>query len=276
MSFFAARYFGIVSTVLSIQCVLMGIVIPIITRDLNDLSIYDTANWWDPNSSFAILHRMNEIRVPFFLSHFPSDNETLAISDVGCGGGFVSEAVATNSSTFAVTGIDISEPSLEIAREHGSGIPNLMYISGSIYAIPLPSESQDVVIVSDVLEHLSDIPAALKEVHRVLRPGGVFVFDTIARTWWSWLGTYLVAQEILGIVQRGAHDWNMFIQPDELERMIIEAGFDTERKKWTGLVGVLTPEKMIDSWSKFDLVGEFIEDIDDMRSCYMGFATKRN
>ena len=135
----------------------------------NDLSIYDSARWWDEDSSFSILRRMNLVRVPYFLSHFSNGAKT--VIDIGCGGGFVAEDV-TRAGNYSVTGFDISESSLEIARNHAKSqsLP-ISYRKGSIYAIPLPDASVDVVIVSDVLEHLDNIPGALKEIRRVLKPG---------------------------------------------------------------------------------------------------------
>lgn len=275
--FFSVRYFGVVALTLGMCAVLLAR----FPSDylLNDLSIYDRANWWDPHSSFAILHKMNEVRVPYFLSHFPhlADRDTLAVADIGCGGGFVSEAIANHSSEVAVTGIDISERSIEVAKLHADEFlesGNLMYLVGSIYAIPLPSSSQDIVIASDLLEHLEDVPAALKEIFRVLRPGGVFVFDTIAKTWWSWLATFLVAQEILGIVEPGAHDWSLFIPPGDLARMLAATGFVSDKSEWLGLVGEIDMIGAILNLSKFELIGGFHTSKHDLSSSYMGYAKK--
>ena len=242
------------------------------SNTLNDLSIYDVAMWWDADSPYSILLRMNEVRVPYFLSHFP--NFTVSVIDVGCGGGLVSEAVARAG--FSVTGFDISEASLGVARGHAALTPglDLHYRSGSIYSIPLPDASTDAVIVSDVLEHLSDIPLALSEIFRVLKPGGVFVFDTIARTPWSWLTTYFVAQEVIGMVQPGAHDWAMFVNPTELEALLTSAGFQTDRKTWAGIVAELSMVNAVAKGSKFDFIKSFHKDDSDMSSSYMGFAVK--
>ncbi len=277
LSFFSIRYIGVISAGLAVCCILL-LRFPS-EYLLNDLSIYDRANWWDPRSSFRVLHSMNEVRIPYFLSHFPhmADRDTLAVADIGCGGGFVAEAIANQSSAYAVTGVDISAKSIEIAKTHADEYLeslNLMYVVGSIYAIPLPSGSQDIVIASDLLEHLTDVPAALKEVFRVLRPGGVFVFDTIAKTWWSWLATFLVAQELLGIVEPGAHDWSLFIQPEVLGNMLHAAGFAVDRSEWTGLIGEIDILGATLEMSKYALVGGFHTCKHDLSASYMGFAKK--
>lgn len=160
---------------------------------LNDLSLYDRAPWWDPASPYNLLLRMNEVRVPYFLRFLPSA-ERLLIMDAGCGGGFVAEALAKRG--HKVVGVDLSAPALEAARAHAAlaALPDLQYVQGSIYALPAEDSSLDVVVACDVFEHLADVPAALREIARVLKPGGVLVFDTIAKTAWSFLGPFLVAQ----------------------------------------------------------------------------------
>jgi 2-polyprenyl-6-hydroxyphenyl methylase/3-demethylubiquinone-9 3-methyltransferase len=238
---------------------------------VNDLSIYDKADWWNPLSSFAILHRMNEVRVPYFVSRIAANSTT--VLDLGCGGGLVSEAVAAHG--FQVTGMDISKKSVEVATTHARiHAPGNIYLHGSIFDIPFPDNSADAVIVSDVLEHLHDVLAALAEVHRVLRPKGVLVFDTIAKTPWSWLTTYFFAQQVLGIVEPGAHDWAMFIKPADLEQMLTTAGFTTDRNDWAGIVGILSPGDVLKSGNKYSLISRFETSTSDFSSSYMGYAIK--
>ena len=240
---------------------------------LNDLSIYDRADWWNPNVSFSILHKMNNIRIPYFVRQFPAKS-TRSVIDIGCGGGQVSELMAKDFG-FNVTGIDISRNSLEIAKLHASqSNVTVTYMLGSIYSIPIDDGQFDAVIVSDVLEHLHDIPLALSEIFRVLKPGGVLVFDTINRTWWSWLTTYMIAQEILGIVEPGAHDWNMFITPTELESFLIQSGFTTNASTWSGIVGKLNFSNALQLYNKYELISHFIEDKLDLSCSYMGYAQK--
>lgn len=210
----------------------------------NDLSIYDDADWWNPSSSFFILLTMNKVRVPYFeriiqrmsTARRDQGDRALFVADLGCGGGFVTEELALHTKDphpRHVVGFDISHKSLDRARAHAvqtrTEIPSsssssspvslsaasslLEYKYGSFYNVPLPPASVDAVIASDVLEHLDDLDKALAEVFRILKPGGVLAFDTINKTWWSYFTTYLVAQELLGLVQAGAHDWNMFLEP---------------------------------------------------------------
>ena len=242
-------------------------------KNRNDLSIYDSADWWNPNSSFSILKRMNAVRVPYFIDRGLIGPGRTVI-DLGCGGGLVTEEVARRSPFSTVTGFDLSSNSIKVATEHGKGLGNLSYQVGSIYKLALENESVDTVIVSDVFEHLDDLPRALSEIHRVLKPGGIVVFDTIAKTWWSFLSTYLIAQEILGIVEAGAHDWHMFINPDQLGMLLTDAGFESTQSDWQGIVGNIDLFAPIKSGRLGDLIASFSASKSDLSTSYMGYAVK--
>lgn len=101
---------------------------------------------------------------------------------------------------------------------------------------------------SDVLEHLEDVPGAVREVFRVLKPGGVFTFDTINRTTFSWYHMVLVPDHFLGIVPKNCHDWRMFITPQELLTALQDAGFELEQKQspeWRGMSFPISPLSLL-------------------------------
>lgn len=138
-------------------------------------------------------------------------------------------------------GIDPAAGAVQAAKAHAAktGVTACSYITGSAYSLPFDDEHFDGVVSSDVLEHLEDVPACLGEIFRVLKPGGVFVFDTISRTTFSWYYTVLIPQHLLRIMPRDAHDWRMYITPEELRRALKQAGFevssDAERPEWRGM-----------------------------------------
>ena len=141
---------------------------------MNDLSIYDKVDWWNAKSSLAILARMNAVRVPYFVEYFPAN--ATRIGDIGCGGGFVSEAIAKTNDKFLLKSIDISKNSIDQAQAHALLLPSsvasrINYQQGSIYELPFAENSLDVVIVSDVFEHLHELQKALQELNRVLKHG---------------------------------------------------------------------------------------------------------
>ena len=246
----------------------------------NDLSIYDAAQWWEADSPFRILRKMNVVRVPYFLAHADFHNPLLVL-DVGCGGGFVSEELALASPGSRVVGIDISQSSISQAALHANeaGIPEsrLQYIVGSIYKLPYADNSVDVVIASDVFEHLDRLDLALTEIFRVLKPkSGILLFDTIAKSWWSWLSTYFVAQQVLGLVVDGAHDWDLFVSADTMHALLVNGGFrDYDISSWKGIVADLNLFNAISANSIHELISGFRPSDSDLSANYMGFARKR-
>jgi len=104
------------------------------------------------------------------------------VLDIGSGPGFlVCEMGAAVGPNGSVTGIDPSESMLSIARERRltDGSAPVQFRPGSATPLPFPDGSFDAVTSTQVYEYVDDIPAALAEAHRVLRPGGrLLVLDT--------------------------------------------------------------------------------------------------
>jgi 2-polyprenyl-6-hydroxyphenyl methylase/3-demethylubiquinone-9 3-methyltransferase len=92
------------------------------------------------------------------------------------------------------------------------------YRVGIAEALPFPVASFDVVVCCDMLEHVADVSKVIAEAARVIKPGGLYLFDTINRTLQSYLETILVAQELpfMRIFLPGTHDWRQFIRPEEM------------------------------------------------------------
>ena len=95
------------------------------------------------------------------------------IVDVGCGDGAATGMVRRLGHT--VVGVDWSMMALRSARQH-----DLLLIRGSVDApgLPLGDGTVDMVILSEVIEHLVDTDSAIDELHRVLRPGGRLLVST--------------------------------------------------------------------------------------------------
>jgi len=122
-------------------------------------------------------------------------------------------------------GIDLSKQSIAKARQHSPFTVNrLAYVVGSAYELPFADDSIDAIVCSDVFEHLHDVPLAMREMHRVLRKGGMLVYDTVNRTFFSWYGTIVIAQNLLHYVPDHSHDWRMYIRPEEMQRAAQQAG----------------------------------------------------
>jgi 2-polyprenyl-6-hydroxyphenyl methylase/3-demethylubiquinone-9 3-methyltransferase len=136
----------------------------------------------------------------------------------------MSEALARRGAQ--VIGIDPSTDILTVARAHATsqGL-NIIYREGVGEAIPLPNDSVDRVVCMDVLEHVQDVGKVIAEVRRVLRPGGIFFFDTINRNWLSRFMVVTLVEDVLRIIPRGAHDPAKFIRPEELKKYLDENVF---------------------------------------------------
>ena len=112
---------------------------------------------------------------------------------------------------------------MEATRRHArsSGLP-IAYDVGVGEALPYNSAGFDAVVCVDVLEHA--VNKVLAEAARVLRPGGLFPFDTMNRNLLARLATITMAEDVLRLFPRGTHDPALFIKPRELPRAMQCAG----------------------------------------------------
>lgn len=199
----------------------------------NDLTIYDTvaADWWSDDIRWV---RTLKNLVPGRLRWMDRqiDWQGRDVLDLGCAGGFMAEALDARGAR--VTGIDPAEKAIDAARAHarqeGRGIA---YDVGVGEELPYAAASFDAVVCVDVLEHVQDLDRVLAEVARVLRPGGLFLFDTINRNPVARLATITVAEDVLRLLPKGTHDPDMFIKPKELRAALEAAGLTPGR--FTGL-----------------------------------------
>ncbi|UQC73812.1 3-demethylubiquinone-9 3-O-methyltransferase [Colletotrichum lupini] len=198
------------------------------------------ADWWDPHGSSRLLHLMNPLRHNFIrdcLASQPDPSPTpTRFLDVGCGGGIFAESAARLPDTTKVTAVDPTPGVLAIAKGHARRDPalrgKLEYKAATIETLPVPTEVEecfDVVSVFEVVEHVSSPAEFLDRCAPFVRPGGWLIGSTIARTWTSWFTTNLIAEDILGIVPKGTHDWRKYINDDELKGMFMGKGWEMPR-----------------------------------------------
>jgi 2-polyprenyl-6-hydroxyphenyl methylase/3-demethylubiquinone-9 3-methyltransferase len=190
----------------------------------NDLTIYDQVadQWWSDDIRWVrTLKNLVPGRLKWFDRHI--DWQGRQVLDLGCAGGFMAEAMAVRGAR--VTGIDPAAAAIDAARHHarGAGL-RIGYDVGVGEALPYDDADFDAVVCVDVLEHVTDLHKVLSEVARVLRPGGMFLFDTINRNPLARLATITIAEDLLRLLPRGTHDPAMFIKPIELRRAMEGAG----------------------------------------------------
>ncbi|WP_135506569.1 bifunctional 2-polyprenyl-6-hydroxyphenol methylase/3-demethylubiquinol 3-O-methyltransferase UbiG [Roseovarius aestuariivivens] len=190
----------------------------------NKQEIYDdvAAHWWSDDIRWV---RTLKNLVPARLSFFDRqiDWAGKSVLDLGCAGGFMAEAIAERGAE--MTGIDPAAGAIDAARAHAREEGHeIRYDTGVGEDLPYRDAAFDTVVCVDVLEHVSDLDQVLREVMRVLKPGGLFLFDTINRNPIARLATITVAEDILGLLPKGTHDPAMFIKPAELSEAMTRAG----------------------------------------------------
>ena len=116
----------------------------------------------------------------------PSLRPGLTLLDVGCGPGTITVDLARLVAPGRVVGLDREEGVLGEARALAAAVGNVELVAGDVYALDFPDASFDVVHAHQVLQHLTDPVAALAEMRRVCKPGGLVAArdaDYAAMTW---------------------------------------------------------------------------------------------
>jgi 2-polyprenyl-6-hydroxyphenyl methylase / 3-demethylubiquinone-9 3-methyltransferase len=190
--------------------------------------------WWDEDHYLHLLKTgVNPARFAYFhdiLRRLQLSPKALSILDVGSGGGFLSEEFARLGCR--VSGIDPAHASVRAARDHALGEDlSIAYLTGRGEGLPFPQCCFDVVLCCDVLEHVDDLEQVAAELARVTKPGGLFFFDTINRTFKSWLANIFVAQQfpLTRFFDPDVHVWDKFIRPDELVPLLRRHGLEDIR-----------------------------------------------
>jgi 2-polyprenyl-6-hydroxyphenyl methylase/3-demethylubiquinone-9 3-methyltransferase len=188
-----------------------------------DNEIYEQPGdiWWDEHQPLHVIRTaLNPVRLQYLDRALAARGTDLAgkvTVDVGCGGGLLAEEIARLGAT--VIGVDPSRGSLATARAHAAmaGLA-VDYLAGSGEHLPLEDASADIICCVDVLEHVQDLDAVIRETSRVLKPGGLYLYDTINRTPLSKLVVIKLGQQWArtALMPPGLHDWDQFITPAEM------------------------------------------------------------
>jgi len=254
-----------------------------------DNDIYDRLgeSWWDETSPLNILHgSITPGRFAYFQQVLSRQCNAgvrgLQALDIGCGGGFLAEEFAALGCQ--VTGIDPSPVSIGAARAHAAtrGL-DIDYLVGSGEQLPAPDSAFDLAYCCDVLEHVPDLDRVISETARVLKPSGLYLFDTINRTRKSKLLAIKVMQQwpLTRLTDAAIHDWNMFITPTELSGILQRHGLAV------GEMAGLAPRAKLPAILRSHIAarrgrityGELSRQLDvgqvtSTAVSYMGFATK--
>ncbi|MBV1884484.1 MAG: bifunctional 2-polyprenyl-6-hydroxyphenol methylase/3-demethylubiquinol 3-O-methyltransferase UbiG [Pseudomonadales bacterium] len=184
--------------------------------------------WWEEGSLMSILQSLNPGRLTYLDEIMAGQSLKAAetrILDIGCGGGYMTEELAKKG--FVVSGVDPSPGSVASAKRHAEEVGfDVEYKVGRGEDLPFEDRQFDMVSCCDVLEHVSDLPKVISEISRVLKPDGIFFYDTINKTALSWLLLIKLAQDLplVRMVPKDTHVWNMFIEPTRLSSIMRNVG----------------------------------------------------
>jgi 2-polyprenyl-6-hydroxyphenyl methylase/3-demethylubiquinone-9 3-methyltransferase len=181
------------------------------------------SRWWDPQSEFKPLHEINPLRLDY-IDRLAGGIAGKKVIDVGCGGGILAESMAEIGAE--VTGIDMGEAPLSVAKLHGleSGITvDYQRITAEAMAAQHPA-AFDVVTCMEMLEHVPDPASVITACAKLVKPGGSVFFSTINRNPKSYLFAVVGAEYVLKMLPKGTHDYSKFIRPSELESWARHAG----------------------------------------------------
>lgn len=203
-----------------------------------------SSSWWDPEGVCKPLHSMNALRVELIRDGMVASErigreqaesarplEGLTVLDVGCGGGILCEPLARLGAK--VTGLEPTDETRKVAEEHARLDPRL---EGAVEYLPHtaeglaaahPGRTFDAVVASEVVEHVANQPLFVRACASLCRPGGSLFFTTLNRTRESYLAGVVLAECVLGLLPQGTHDWDRFVEPEELDAWLAEAGCRT-------------------------------------------------
>ena len=183
--------------------------------------------WWDPKGEMGTLHTINPLRTNFIMERLTALNPR--ILDVGCGGGILSEALAKAGAQ--VTGLDLSEASLQVARQHAQkhGL-SIEYRYENVQDVAEKRNGTfDAITCMEMLEHVPEPGKVVAACAQALKPGGHAFFSPINRTPKAFLFAIIGGEYVLRLLPRGTHTYSKLIRPQELKDWTREAGLEFMR-----------------------------------------------
>lgn len=208
------------------------------TVDPNEIARFTALaeEWWNPAGRFRVMHRFNPVRRDYIVEriarHFRRDTTNAAcfaglrILDVGCGAGLLCEPLAERGAE--VVGIDATARNVEIARWHAAerGL-TVDYRHCLAEHLTETGERFDVVLNTEVVEHVADPEQLMSQCCDLVSPGGLLIIATLNRTLRAFLLAIVGAEYVLKWLPKGTHDWRRFLRPGEVRAMIGRNGLDT-------------------------------------------------
>jgi len=190
-------------------------------------------DWWNPNGQFKPLHLFNPARIKFIkeklILYFNLNKNTskplkgLKILDIGCGGGLLCEPL--NMLGAEITGVDASKDNIEIAKQHAKEMNlDIQYICSSPENLNIKKKF-DIVLNMEVVEHVEDVNLFIHHCSKLIKKDGIMFVATLNKNLKSFLFGIIGAEYILRWLPVGTHDWDKFLEPQDLENILINNDF---------------------------------------------------
>lgn len=177
------------------------------------------SRWWDTESEFKTLHDINPLRIDY-IEQQCEGLKGKKVLDVGCGGGILAEAMAAKGAK--VTGIDMAQQSLEVAKLHllESGLQvDYQKITAEQFAQE-HTQVFDVITCLEMLEHVPDPASVIHAAAQLLKPEGTLILSTLNRNAKSFMLAIVGAEYVLKMLPRGTHEYQKFLKPSELAQAV--------------------------------------------------------
>ena len=193
------------------------------------------AEWWDPNGKFKPLHKFNPIRISYIKGNIISSLnlknnhnkplKNIKILDIGCGGGLLSEPMSRLGAD--VLGIDASDKNIKVAKLHSEKNKlKINYLNKSPEQLD-KKEKFDIILNLEIVEHVDNVGLYINSCYNLLKKDGLMFTATLNRSLMSYLKAIIGAEYILRWLPIGTHDWNKFLKPEELEKLLQNEKFST-------------------------------------------------
>jgi len=179
--------------------------------------------WWNIEGKFKPLHKFNPLRIKYIkekvVEHYNINSKleplkNIELLDIGCGGGLLSEPMSRLGAK--VTAIDASQKNIDVASYHSKkNNLKINYLCSSPEKINL-NKKFDVILNMEIVEHVDNLNFFLKKSSLLLKKNGLMFVATINKTLKSYIFGIVGAEYILRWLPIGTHDWNKFVQTENL------------------------------------------------------------
>ena len=220
-------------------------------KEIDNFDVY-AHEWWNKRGPYKLIHNLTPLRVEYIQSSI--NVKGLNILDIGCGGGLLAEELSKKGAN--VTGLDASEKTINVAKQHAKeNNLDINYVCSTLESFIEKDKSKyDCIICFELIEHVPDQKKLIMDISKVSKKKSKLFMSTINRNIISFAFAKVIAEYVLKIVPQGTHQYEKFIKPSELAKLVELAGFDIE-----DISGVkLNPIDYTFSLSKMTKINYFI------------------